>query len=76
MGNSRYRFTKVSATIYVSNGADQASLRWEAARDWKKLNPNGAKSEFEDFWEELQRDRKKYQVTLVLSSMIRAYHEI
>ena len=73
MGDSGYRFAQVSTATYVRSGANQALLRWEAARDWKELNPNGSKSEFEDYWEELQRDRKKYQVSLVLSSMNRAY---
>ena len=63
----------MSTATYVGSSANQALLRWEAACDWKELNLNGLKSGFEDYWEELQQDRKTYQVSLVLSSMNYAY---
>ena len=33
------------------------------ARDWKQANPNGKLKSFEEFWQEVQLDKEKRQVT-------------
>ncbi|KAF8219352.1 hypothetical protein L208DRAFT_1383033 [Tricholoma matsutake] len=41
---------------------DTISLKWEAARDWKELNPNGTMEGFNNFWDSVQQDKDKLQV--------------
>lgn len=41
---------------------DTISPTWEAARDWKELNPNGTMQGFNNFWDSVQQDKDKLQV--------------
>ena len=41
-------------------------FRWEAARDWKEVNPTGTMQDFNMFWDSVQREKDKLQVVFIL----------
>ena len=42
---------------------------WEAARDWKEMNPKGTMQDFNNFWDSIQQEKDKVQVGSVHSAL-------
>jgi hypothetical protein len=56
------RFTVNYAGV---NSVDFTLFRWEAARDWKDVNPKGSKQDFIKFWDTIQQDNSQLQVGFI-----------
>ena len=48
--------------------------RWECTRDWKENNPAGTQKEFNDYWANIEQDRKKVQVCFVFIPLVPVSH--